>query len=669
MPSIRTKKSAGFTLIEMLVVAPIVLLLIGAIIAYITTLTGKSLQIQAKNSMAFDIQDALDSVESDSSRATRYLTTTGTLPSPQGKDSNFNGTAAFTSSDSLVLGVIATTKNPSDPDRAAVYFADQPNACAADKSSNSLFLIKVVYFLKDGSLWRRSLVPTWNKNTPSDDFTVCDTPWQQNSCSPGYTAASCTAEDEELVKNVSAFTVKYYATPASTTELAASAADTARSVEVSIAGQQTVAGQTVSQSGSVRVARINDINQNLIAPTATPSVTYSFTNTTSVNFSWDSIPNATSYKISYSINGGAYTNTSTTDTNFTVNANRLDTVTFKVTGRNGFGVTPTTQVTAQLPSQVPCNLQSGWGNYNGGYDTASFTKTSAGVVSLSGLISKATTPSLYEVICTLPEGYRPSSRLIFTTQTAGAVQSRIDLETNGDVIYIYGSNSWLSLVGINFLADGTVSWLDMAGSNSWHAYGAPYAPPQAAVDSLGRTFIQGLAAGGTTTAGTTAFTLPSSVTGPSAYEADIYPSRNAYQNSFQVNPAKTVTVRYGSAYNGYWSLQSITYPNGIGTQTALPLAAGWVNYGSGYNAATYIKSSDGLVSLQGLIRSGTATSGTTIATLPAGYRPSAYIICSTVTSPDVAGRVDVWPTGQVIIREGVSNGWLSLAGCDFVAKQ
>lgn len=664
----------GFTLVEMLVVAPLIILLIGAMIAYITTLTGDSLKLREKGTMAYDIQGALDIIEADSIKATKFLGTSGTLPSPQGKN---DGTAAFTTTDptpsdrALVMGTIATDKDPINPTRIPIYYANQPVACGPGQEGNTILITKSIYFVKDGSLWKRTIVPSYNTNSPPDDFTVCSTPWQRNSCSVGQTAAQCRAEDSELVKNVSDFTVKYYATSTSTAPLPAADARLAKSIEVSITTSQSVAGESITQTGAVRVTRLNDIDANLVAPSQAPVVTSDVNNTTSVTFDWAAVPDATSYKVSYSINGSTCSgnDATITGTSYTVNTVRKDNVKFCVTARNSYGTTTTTQASVSIPSTVPCDLGNGWEPYGAMYGDATFTKTSAGVVVLGGLIRYGN-GTQYEVICTLPEGYRPSSRLIFAPATQGATQARIDINTNGDVIYVFGNTGWISLNGINFLAKDTATWTNLTGSNGWKAYGnglTTYAPPQVATDNTGRVHVQGLASSGTTTAGTVAFTLPASI-GANAGD-DIYPARSGAVGSMQLTPDKTIKYR-GSGGNGYWSLQAMFHPTTAGSWTTLPSpSAGWIRYNTAYNPAQYRKNSDGIVSLRGLIKSGTATSGTVIYTLPAGYRPSTNIICSQVTYPDDFGRVDVSSTGQVIVREGVATNWLSLAGCDFLAEQ
>ena len=256
------QSAAGFTLIEMLVIAPIVILAIGGFIALMVNMVGNVLVTRDQTNMIYESQDALNRIEDDIRLSSQFLTTTGTLSSPQGSDSNFTGTAAFSnSSNTLILSTYTTTKNPGDSTRELVYFRNQPNACDSQKIFNKVLNGQIIYFIKNGSLWRRTILPSYNTNATPDLQTVCATPWQLNSCSPGYSASRCQTNDVEVMKNISSLTVEYYSTPSSTTNIGASSANAATSVKVTTNGSKTTAGRPVSVSQSTRVTKINSYNE------------------------------------------------------------------------------------------------------------------------------------------------------------------------------------------------------------------------------------------------------------------------------------------------------------------------------------------------------------------------------------------------------------------------
>lgn len=97
-------------------------------------------------------------------------------------------------------------------------------------------------------------------------------------------------------------------------------------------------------------------------------------------------------------------------------------------------------------------------------------------------------------------------------------------------------------------------------------------------------------------------------------------------------------------------------------RTALTLQASWVNYGGTLVTAGYYKDAEGVVHISGVVKSGTMTDFTTIATLPVGFRPAAghYF-------PTGNGSVGVTPEGQVTILGVTNNALLSICGISFLA--
>ena len=251
--------SKGFTLVEMLVIAPVVILALGAFIAIMTAIVGDVLITRDRSTVTFETQEALDRIEQDTRLATQFLTTTGTLASPQGSDSNFAGTAAFTNTNNLILSTNATDKTPSDTTRQLVYRANQPAACgSATQNFNVILPVQIIYFIKSGSLWRRTVVPTYNTSATVDANTVCAIPWQRNTCVPPYTAsARCQTNDVEVMQDVSSFDVKYYLDATTATDLGDASAGNASTIEVTINAAKTTAGRQFTNSGVLRVDKLN----------------------------------------------------------------------------------------------------------------------------------------------------------------------------------------------------------------------------------------------------------------------------------------------------------------------------------------------------------------------------------------------------------------------------
>jgi hypothetical protein len=98
--------------------------------------------------------------------------------------------------------------------------------------------------------------------------------------------------------------------------------------------------------------------------------------------------------------------------------------------------------------------------------------------------------------------------------------------------------------------------------------------------------------------------------------------------------------------------------------TSATLLNSWLDYGGSNPTPGYTKL-NGVVYLRGTVKSGTTTAGTTIFTLPAGYRP-AYNRNFAVVSNGAFGFVNVAASGDVQINVG-SNVYLTLDNISFPA--
>jgi Tfp pilus assembly protein PilE len=660
----RREKNAGFTLIELLIIAPIVVIAISGFIALMISVVGKVLLTRDQATMSYETQNALNRIEEDVRLSAKFLTTSGTLPSPQGSNNNFTGTSAFTNtSNTLILNALATDSNPRASDRWLMYYDNQPNPCGDDETANRVFSIRVIYFINGNTLWRRTYVPSWNLNTDTPDAnTICTYssdyyPWQQNSCSPGYTSSQCQTEDERVMDNVSSLNVQYFGDPNSTTDLGAAGAESATTINVTVNGSKTTAGNAFTSSSSLRVTKLNSINTDA-SPLTAPVVSHSNPLPDQAQFSWPGIPSATNYLVSYNINGGTWTNTTlgSSTTSYTVDADRGDTVSFKVAATNGSFTSNYTTDADTLDLWTDISLQNSWANYAAGYNTAQFTKTSSGRVFLKGLVRYGANGS---IIGQLPQGYRPAGRLVFQTNTSPNVSGRIDVDASGNIIAYSANTAWISLDSVSFLPSSSpYAWNELPFYNSWSNWSAGYETVHATKDNLGRVNLQGLAKAGTTTSNTTINQLSdinSTYYPPTSLH---FPAGGSGFSEFWVWYTSGQVVKRGAQTSSYMGLQALFYPGTAGTWSTATLQNSWANYGGTYPTLQYTRDSDKVVTIRGLVKSGTATGGTVITNLPLGYRPPGQQLM-TVASNDDIGRVDVTTSGNIIVQN-VDNTWVAL---------
>jgi competence protein ComGC len=260
----------GFTLVEMLVVMPIIILAIGIFINVIVYITGGVLVSRGANALVYNIQDALNRIEEDVKSSSNYLATNSiSLTSPQGYNndgtSNFHNASATTGT-MLILNTYATTSNPITSTRNIIY-SNGPNPCGSNLVNlNQPITLNIVYFVKDNTLWRRVVAPA-NYATVG-----CSVPWQRPSCYPGISGVFCKAQDVRLVDGVgsSGFNISYYSSPSSTTADSVSSDNTKpdsdrqttlqtiSTIGVTITATNTIAGHDVTQTGTIRVSALNE---------------------------------------------------------------------------------------------------------------------------------------------------------------------------------------------------------------------------------------------------------------------------------------------------------------------------------------------------------------------------------------------------------------------------
>jgi len=87
----------------------------------------------------------------------------------------------------------------------------------------------------------------------------------------------------------------------------------------------------------------------------------------------------------------------------------------------------------------------------------------------------------------------------------------------------------------------------------------------------------------------------------------------------------------------------------------------WVSYGGGNKPAGYYKGLDGVVHLQGLVKSGTI--GQPIFRLPTGYIPT-HALIFVIISNDAVAKLEVQSDGDVVALTG-NNTYVSLEGVSF----
>ena len=678
----------GFTLVEMLVVAPIVILAIGAFLTVIISMTGEVLSSRGSNTLSYNIQDALNQIEQDVKQSTTFLgqnniDLSGEAIQGYNDDATNFTNVGGTSGTSLILNMVATTANPVSTTTDFVYLADAPNACGSDQEKDNVpMTYNVVYFVKDDTLWRRTIMP---ENYNDGTSVSCQTPWQQPSCSPGYSNGFCKAEDIKLVEGVSSgsFFVNYF-TAADNQDPDDTASDpgaslvdrtvalqSAATVRVALSASQSVAGRSIDRSGTLRATRL-DANASALANLAAPSIPSapSISSTTDQNaavFSWAKVNGATSYNVQYRINSGAWSTVENqTSTNYTVSSSvNNNVVEARVSAVNAAGSSSYGNGSVTIPTWLPLILENGWAYY-GNYATPEYTMTSSSVVIIKGTLKNITGSTSNVVVAHLPEPYRPEYEMVFNTKTSSTGDATTSVRPDGE-LWVSSSDASLSYVNdVTYLpASAPVTWTALSPLNGWSNRNNAYDPPLSyTTDSEGRIHMRGAISTGTSSSGTALGELPT--TNDPKLIVSLRSGSGGF-NVLNIGPSNSFTSR-GISFGSALFANFMYYPNSGSGWINMTLQNSWVTFNSANATPQYFKGSDNIVTLKGLIKSGTTTSGTAMTTLPEGYRPKDTIfLLSACDDSPCAIRLE--PDGTIQTSSGVSSAWTSLSGIDFLAEQ
>lgn len=125
--------------------------------------------------------------------------------------------------------------------------------------------------------------------------------------------------------------------------------------------------------------------------------------------------------------------------------------------------------------------------------------------------------------------------------------------------------------------------------------------------------------------------------------------------------------------NGIYTLEydgtNFRKVNGPSTAwTGFAYSNSWADFGNGFTAGQYRKDNWGQVYIRGTLSEGTKTAGTTIITLPAGYRPAGTTIISgfnTVTTTWTGWRLTLATTGVITPDQTLGSTFMTLDGQNF----
>lgn len=324
-------------------------------------------------------------------------------------------------------------------------------------------------------------------------------------------------------------------------------------------------------------------------------------------------------------------------------------------------ITGKVAVPEPYPTATALSLSTGLTRFNTIHAAPSYTKTSTGLVSVSGMLKGAV--SANGLIATLPDGFRPAHLTEFAT-----------LNNDGHVVlWVYPDGrivspnalhaNYTSLNSIVFPSAGTVEYFNGVSASGWTVSGQfGYG-----MDRAGRVWLRGDLYKNPATHNEVAATFPEGYR-PAFDQHFVTHSAIATDNGLRrVN--KDGTLRYYGVKSGAGYVhmkQNFWHHAEVSGWVNAEMTGNWVQYGGNdFPPASYRKDADGVVTLRGLMKSGTL--GDTAFKLPVGFRPKEQMLSITSAGDQVA-RVDILSDGSVQPKSG-STVWFGLDGVSFIAAQ
>lgn len=256
MPRTSTNHT-GFTLVEVIIVTVLVGIASTIIYTVLDGFYGSTQHTLDTATQQQALSDSMGLIERDVSLAQGFATTTPVTDPAYiavGGSANWSYRGQGASARSLIVRRLATTS--ADASRSLVYLPSATGCTAATLADNPRLSYSSVYYLEDGQLWRRTVVPD-SLTTPR-----CPgyEPVQKQTCPVGTMSSYCQGPDAKIASNVSAFSVDYYtnpndAAPAPVYDNPSLLDSTISTVKLTLTTQKTSQGTPQTFTLSMRITR------------------------------------------------------------------------------------------------------------------------------------------------------------------------------------------------------------------------------------------------------------------------------------------------------------------------------------------------------------------------------------------------------------------------------
>jgi type II secretory pathway pseudopilin PulG len=233
----------GFTLIEILVITPILMVTVLATITFLFNEFGQITKQNGQLNLQLEAQNILFGLQDDIWYSNQFAS-----------DKNANlidsyapvgGWVYNTTPPTLIISTAALTKSHRDPNRQPIYLNESTCTPVDGNGVNSVLYNNVIYFVSGTNLYKRTL-------SAPGGLAVCSNLYSKQTCPTANSSSSCPA-DILLSDHINTFGITYYDTGNSTTLIP----ENSESVKIDLGLKDKAYGEDILASSSLRLRKIN----------------------------------------------------------------------------------------------------------------------------------------------------------------------------------------------------------------------------------------------------------------------------------------------------------------------------------------------------------------------------------------------------------------------------
>lgn len=240
----RLESNRGFTIIEMVVIMPIIMLSLAILVSALFGQYAQLVESSAKLNLKVEGQAILIGLQDDIEFADSF----GSAIRSDLSDTYASDYTSALSANRMIINSPALTASHRDSNRTTVY-KNQVGCAAADLTDNDIVYDNIIYFIKSGTLYKRFLTyPTPNGNE------TCGTNFVKKSCPSSVTlSTACPSYDRVLSTHIDTLVLTYYtANNTVTTD-----PTLAQRVLVSIGLKDKINAEYFTESTSMTMRKVN----------------------------------------------------------------------------------------------------------------------------------------------------------------------------------------------------------------------------------------------------------------------------------------------------------------------------------------------------------------------------------------------------------------------------